>query len=109
MKALKVIMVVLIAVSFIIPLAVKESQAAAYYTCWVNKVGGGDTKWIQLTDATGTVPAIAGLWYSIPVDTNTTATISEALTAMASGLKVYVYLSGTAEGSTAYYLYLMDQ
>gem|GEM_PF-1831865 len=108
MKALKIFMVVMIAIAFIVPMTVSDSQAAAWYTCWVNKIGQepGTASNILLTETSPT-PAFSSKWYQLDA-TNKAILQSIALTAMASGMKVGAYCSGT-NGGTCTGLYLYDQ
>ncbi|MCX5888445.1 MAG: hypothetical protein NTY36_03220 [Deltaproteobacteria bacterium] len=107
MKALKIFMVVLIAVAFIMPLTVSESQAAAWYTCYVNRAGQSpSTVNVMLSEVSS--PAVFYQTYFTLDPTNKTALLSTALTAMASGMKVFAYVPGTT-GGTCTGMFLLDQ
>jgi hypothetical protein len=114
MKNLKVMMVVLIAVAFILPLAAQEANAApATPVCWVNYIGVNTAgqKLIQLTDTAAT-PAWTGKRYFVlsNVTTNDVSImVSTGLTAMASGMKVQALLADTVAGSACTGIVLLDQ
>jgi hypothetical protein len=89
MKSLKVVMVLLVALAVIVPAV---SAQAAWKTCWVNNVGQNATaKYMYITD-TATTVAFTNQPCNIFIgsDAQNTAMFSAALTAMASGMKVYV-------------------
>jgi hypothetical protein len=113
MKALQIVMVLLIAVICILPvLVVKQAQAApAWAICYVNATGpGGASKYVQLTDANGSHPAIKKTWYSLSNSYSAAnAFLATALTAMVSGMKVQVYVTDTAANSQVTTMYLMDK
>lgn len=111
MKSVKIFLVLLIAVACIMPTLVpSQAQAATWITCYVNQTGqSGPTKYIQLTDATGTVPSINGTWFIISDGLGTgNVLLSTALTAMVSGMKVQTYTNLT-EYSSITVLYLLGQ
>jgi hypothetical protein len=111
MKALRVVVVLLIAVAFILPAA---SAQAAYITCWVNLTGqtaAGKLAKFTNADGTGTT-APQGVLFKINTGSasNDTALFSVCLTAMASGMKVYVNLPNpSTPGSDCTGGYLQDQ
>jgi hypothetical protein len=115
MKALKTLMVVLIAVAFILPIAVTEAHAAAaYVVCWVNYTGlnAAGQRLIQLTDTNTTTPVWPGKRYFVLTNIGTSETnsmLSTALTAMASGMKVNVHLADTVAGANCDGIVLLDQ
>jgi hypothetical protein len=115
MKALKNVMVVLLAVACIMPvLFANEAQAApTWVTAWVNRAGAGagTPKLIQLTDSTGTMPAVNHTWFTISnYDANSQSQmLIIALTAMTSGLKIVVYVNDTVPYSTVTQMYLLDK
>jgi hypothetical protein len=113
MKALKIFMVMVIAVTCILPtLAANEAQAAPMWvTCFVNGAGqGGGSKLIKVTDAKGVAPTINGTWFTI---SNTYGgakdMLATSLTAMASGLKVQIYVSDTVPYSQVMSVYLLEK
>ncbi len=104
MKALKMFMVVLIAVAFIMPLTVSDSQAAAWYTCYVNRCGQGTAGGSVMLSDTAVPATFTNTYYNLS-STGLNAMISTGLTAMASGMKVYAYING----STCQAMLLLDQ
>lgn len=110
MKALKIVMVVLIAVAFILP-AVVVNQAHAAETwadCWVHYAGSSaGIKIVMLTDVTYTTP-IFGTWFQLSA-TDGNALLSTALTAIASGMKVKVWVTDVTPGSTVKSMLILDR
>jgi hypothetical protein len=104
MRALKVLMVVLIALAFIVPLTVNESQAAGWYSCYVNQVGNSPgATWVQISDSNAS-PSFTDTWFQFD-PSSVQSCLATALTALASGMKVNAYLEGTTGGTiTAFYL-----
>jgi hypothetical protein len=109
MKALKVVVVLLIAVAFILPVVPAQ---AAFITCWVNYAGQTAAgKLTKLTAADGTSDP-KGVMFKLNSGSasNDTALFSVLLTAMASGMKVYVNLpTPTVSMSDCTGGYLSDQ
>jgi hypothetical protein len=110
MKTLKTVFVVLIAIAFILPvLGTSQAQAAGgWFTCYVTQAGPqGATFMVRLSDNAAT-PAFTNTWY-IFYNTNTNFYAATALSALASGLKVQVYVTDTAQYSTITSLFLLNQ
>ena len=113
MKAIRIMMVMVIAVTCIMPaLAANEAQAATMWaTCWVNWAGqAGSYDYVMLTDATGAVPAINKTWFTLSnAYGNARDMLAMSLTAMVSGLKIQVRVTDTVPYSMVNACYLMNQ
>ena len=113
MKALKMSLMVLLAVILILPvLSVSQAQAALQYVpCYVNTTGQAwDTKLVQLTAAGPPPLAVDHTWFTIDNSFGGGASmLSICLTAMASGMKVNVYCDPFLPYSNVAVIYLMDQ
>jgi hypothetical protein len=109
MKALKLVMV-LVAVTAIMSTLVVAQAQAVWVTCYVNAAGvASTTKYVSLTDSTGTVPAVNRTWYTLSNQySGANVMLSTALSAMISGMKVNVNLADTAAYSNAISMYLLD-
>jgi hypothetical protein len=99
MKALKKVMVVMVAVALILPVvAVNEAHAALlFYTCTVDFAGvnGAGIPIIKLTDVNN---AFSGKMFQLNTYNSfaMSASLSTALTAMASGMQVYAGVNSLA-------------
>jgi hypothetical protein len=112
MKALKMVMVIVIAVSCILPvLAVNQAQAAAVWVdCYVNLAGQGSYyKYVQLTDATGTGTPNHEWFLLSDSFGGARDMLTTALSAMVSGMKITAYVSPGTPYRVATTLYLMDK
>jgi hypothetical protein len=111
MKALKTVMVVMIAVACIMSvLPAKEAHAAfTWLTVYVNSTGQtGSQKIMTVTDATGTVPSVNRTTYRI-LATYDNAILVTALSAMTSGMKCQIYVNAITENSIIYSCLLLDK
>ena len=100
MKGGKILMVGLLSLSFLwTPLVVNKAEAAGWYICFVNSISeDAGMKTIKLTNADGsTSPIVPGTSFYLNDGTasGNNAMFSAALTAMASGMKVSVYINST--------------
>ena len=110
MKTLKTVLVVLVAITFMLPVfGTSQAQAAAgWFTCYATQVGPQNSLvYIRLTDNAAT-PAFTNSWYVFQ-NTNANVFAATALTALASGLKVQVYLTDTAQYSTVTAIFALNQ
>jgi hypothetical protein len=95
MKGLKIVMVV-VALACILPaLSVQDSQAAVspgWYACTVVQTGTSyNSYFAQITDNSG---AFANEWVLLNPSTGNQM-LATTLTALSTGLKVYLYYDGT--------------
>lgn len=108
MKALKIALVLIAVVCILPALCVKEAKADAWVTCNINLVGQAwDTVYVQLTDATGTQPAVNQTWYVLN-PTYVKELLATALTAMTNNKQVKVYVNNIADGGTVYTMYMLQ-
>lgn len=114
MRTLKVVIVVMAVACIMSTLTVPMAQAAGpdpgWATVWVNRTGQAwDTKYAICTDATGTMPLINATYFTISLEYDGNAILASALTAMASGMKVQIYVTDRATSSVIMAMFLTDK
>jgi hypothetical protein len=92
MKFFKVF-AVLVAVALVVPALFVGQAQAAWGTAVINAAGNGwANQYIQLTDSTGTNPAVTGWWQLDPAQAN--QLLATSLTALSNAMLVNVYYEG---------------